>query len=491
MILDTIHKTIRVVLGEAKTTNDCDITASYADQTGAGFLPANSNGVTNGVTPVTLVTAPGAQTQRSVQEITFHNNDTVTHQVTLQLDDNGTIRIFRQSDVPPGGDFFYSPDSGGVSSVEPALLLESGTIGSKISALPAANITSSNAPGGVSNYTGAEPMPIVLAGATVGVTLNNLALILSNYPYGNIAGTSPFDAASGSNGDGTEVYFNAGSGDGTGQGAVFAAYGGNAGTTGNGGGGGVQLFGGGGQGTGVGGGVQLGAGQANGTGNGGQINITAGSSVSGGNGGSVLLTSGGSNNVSGQVLIQSSNTSNAQSGDVLFGSGNDSGSGNTGQVTIKAGSSASGTVGNIVVDGNNILLRVNQSGGAVKTDDQTGSTPSANLPFTTGFTASGASGNLSLQTGDSSAGNSGNVTIASGAGAGAGNHSGDVVLSPGAVSGGATQGNVKFGAASSFTANGAVATALTGIGPTGAHATVQEWLTIKNPSGTTRYIPCF
>jgi hypothetical protein len=40
-------------------------------------------------------------------------------------------------------------------------------------------------------------------------------------------------------------------------------------------------------------------------------------------------------------------------------------------------------------------------------------------------------------------------------------------------------------------ANGAVATALSSVGPTGAHATVQEWFAVKNASGTIRYIPAF
>ncbi len=52
-------------------------------------------------------------------------------------------------------------------------------------------------------------------------------------------------------------------------------------------------------------------------------------------------------------------------------------------------------------------------------------------------------------------------------------------------------GKIRFGAAASFSANGAVATLLTGIGPTGANTTVQEWLTVVNPAGTVRYIPCF
>jgi hypothetical protein len=47
-----------------------------------------------------------------------------------------------------------------------------------------------------------------------------------------------------------------------------------------------------------------------------------------------------------------------------------------------------------------------------------------------------------------------------------------------------------FGA-THFTANGTTATSLTSLGPAGAHATVQEWLTIVDSGGTTRYIPCF
>lgn len=42
----------------------------------------------------------------------------------------------------------------------------------------------------------------------------------------------------------------------------------------------------------------------------------------------------------------------------------------------------------------------------------------------------------------------------------------------------------------STTANGAVATVLGSVGPTGASTTVQEWLTI-DINGTTRFIPCF
>ena len=52
-------------------------------------------------------------------------------------------------------------------------------------------------------------------------------------------------------------------------------------------------------------------------------------------------------------------------------------------------------------------------------------------------------------------------------------------------------GVIVVGNAGSIAANGAVATALTSVGPTGSHTTVQEWLIIKNSSGTVRYIPLF
>ncbi len=42
-----------------------------------------------------------------------------------------------------------------------------------------------------------------------------------------------------------------------------------------------------------------------------------------------------------------------------------------------------------------------------------------------------------------------------------------------------------------FAANGSVATALSSVGPTGSHTTVQEWITITDASGVVRYVPGF
>lgn len=51
--------------------------------------------------------------------------------------------------------------------------------------------------------------------------------------------------------------------------------------------------------------------------------------------------------------------------------------------------------------------------------------------------------------------------------------------------------NVQFAHSANWVANGAVATSLTGVGPTGSHTTVQEWFTIIDNAGTRRYIPAF
>lgn len=50
---------------------------------------------------------------------------------------------------------------------------------------------------------------------------------------------------------------------------------------------------------------------------------------------------------------------------------------------------------------------------------------------------------------------------------------------------------VKFGIAGNWAANGSVATTMTSLGPTGSHATVQEWLTVVDNAGVVRYVPAY
>jgi formate/nitrite transporter FocA (FNT family) len=46
-------------------------------------------------------------------------------------------------------------------------------------------------------------------------------------------------------------------------------------------------------------------------------------------------------------------------------------------------------------------------------------------------------------------------------------------------------------ASMSFVANGAVATTVTSLGPTGSHTTIQEWLQVTDANGVIRWIPAY
>lgn len=115
-ILDTPTKSLRIVLGEAKGTLDCDILAFWGAQTSTGFVPAANDLVSNGTTAVTVVPAPGAGEQRQVNEVRLFNNDTITHNVTLQFDNGGTIRVVEAAPVLAGGEFLYTPSSTNAAS---------------------------------------------------------------------------------------------------------------------------------------------------------------------------------------------------------------------------------------------------------------------------------------------------------------------------------------------------------------------------------------
>ena len=107
-ILDATTKSVVVVLGEVKTTTDCDLTAAYADITSSTFTPGSVDATSNGTTKVSLVAAPASSTQRVVREVSLYNTDTVTHTFEFLLDDNGTYRVFDAGSVPAGSRYIYA-----------------------------------------------------------------------------------------------------------------------------------------------------------------------------------------------------------------------------------------------------------------------------------------------------------------------------------------------------------------------------------------------
>jgi len=114
MILDSPTRSLQIVLGEAKTTNDCDIVVCYATASTSGsFIPGLAHGASNGTTPVTALAAPLAGSQILVSEVRVYNNDTVVHQIVLRLHDGSTNRTILSLSVQAGGHFVYTPGSGG------------------------------------------------------------------------------------------------------------------------------------------------------------------------------------------------------------------------------------------------------------------------------------------------------------------------------------------------------------------------------------------
>lgn len=231
MNLTTVHQSLQIVLGEAKTTTDCDITASWAEWTVGTTLLRSTSMVSAGTSAVTVVAAPpNAATWEQVKEIRLHNNDTVTHKVTLQLDAGGTPYIVLQSSVAADGDFVYTPDAGAAA----------GASGTVTDVVAGAGLNVGAGPGGSITNTGTlnvKPATTAAIGGVVigsGITVNSggtisssgggggsytagLGIYITSSTIGN-TGTIEQPAASG---DALGIVFEAGASTASGRGGPF------------------------------------------------------------------------------------------------------------------------------------------------------------------------------------------------------------------------------------------------------------------------------
>lgn len=114
MNLDTTTKSVEVKIDGAPQTNQLTWVAHYSDivqSTVSVTAISESDGVTNSGTPVTMVASPGAGTTRKITEITIENNDTLTQNITVQLNDNGTERIMIYIALPVGATLIFANGS--------------------------------------------------------------------------------------------------------------------------------------------------------------------------------------------------------------------------------------------------------------------------------------------------------------------------------------------------------------------------------------------
>jgi hypothetical protein len=91
MILDTTTRKLQILLGAAVTTNQLAVTVDYVSYTSTTTTPALQLSVTNDTTAVDILSAPASSEQRKVNLITVVNRDTQFANVTVRLNDNGTM----------------------------------------------------------------------------------------------------------------------------------------------------------------------------------------------------------------------------------------------------------------------------------------------------------------------------------------------------------------------------------------------------------------
>ncbi len=110
IILDATTKSLEVVLGGAVATNQLPFTAGYTDMVASPAF-VESDGQTNGATAVTLVAAPVANVQRTVNHLSLFNADTAAVTATIRLNNNGTLRKIFVATLASGDNLGYTPEN--------------------------------------------------------------------------------------------------------------------------------------------------------------------------------------------------------------------------------------------------------------------------------------------------------------------------------------------------------------------------------------------
>jgi len=112
MIILTGTDLLQIKLGEAIIDNQLDIVVVYRDVTATTFLHQRMLTNSNGVTDVSILTAPGGSNQYVVDSIFIYNNDSVLHNAIIKYDVGGTEKIIIKQSIAAGATFSYS-DAGG------------------------------------------------------------------------------------------------------------------------------------------------------------------------------------------------------------------------------------------------------------------------------------------------------------------------------------------------------------------------------------------
>jgi len=112
IILDATNRTLEVDLDGAITTNQLPVVATYVDITTTTYSPAANTTQTNNTTAVTIVAAPAASTQRQIKFLSVRNADTAAAVVTIQYNDNATLRGIVKATLAVDDTLLYTDGEG-------------------------------------------------------------------------------------------------------------------------------------------------------------------------------------------------------------------------------------------------------------------------------------------------------------------------------------------------------------------------------------------
>ena len=112
LVLSQTTDTIQIVLGGAVTTAQLPCVTSWRDITTTAYTPDRTTQTTNNTTPVNIVPAPSASTQRVVDYVNVYNADTVNADVTILYNDNGTTYVLFDATLVTGGRLEYTSENG-------------------------------------------------------------------------------------------------------------------------------------------------------------------------------------------------------------------------------------------------------------------------------------------------------------------------------------------------------------------------------------------
>lgn len=112
IILTSGTDTLKVVLSGAVTANHLPCYTTWRDVTSATYTPGRTAVNTSNTTPVVIVGAPDTATQRVVDQVSIHNQDTMSAVVTVTFYDNATPYVIQKAALAPGEKLEFAEGSG-------------------------------------------------------------------------------------------------------------------------------------------------------------------------------------------------------------------------------------------------------------------------------------------------------------------------------------------------------------------------------------------